>query len=238
MNSLKSSQTTRAKSFTNHWAPHSVGPLSLSLSALTTFSPHAVHLAILASLQGVHSSDDHRKLGPAKTCAKYAPLRTSSAGVVLGSVSDQIFYFNRGFGKGEYYNLFIDHNQIEHVLADRKVRAVKFTGSTEVGKIVAISAAKHVKKGTFEMSGNDAFVVLKDANIEAAVNAAVKSRMMNNGQACKAAKRFIITEAVYDKFKDMLIEKIKKTIVIGDPMDRNVNLGPLVSGQRLEKLQN
>lgn len=80
------------------------------------------------------------------------------------------------------------------VLEDRRVRAVKFTGSTESGKQVSVCAARNVKKGTFEMSANDAFVVLKDANIERAVEAAFNSRMMNNGQACRAAKRFIINE--------------------------------------------
>ena len=70
---------------------------------------------------------------------------------------------------------------------------------------MAIEAARNVKKGTFEMGGNDPFVVLKDANMEQAVNAAFKSRLSNGGQACNSAKRFIITEAVYDKFKDLLI---------------------------------
>lgn len=112
---------------------------------------------------------------------------------------------------------------------DRRVRAVKFTGSTEAGKVVAISAAKHVKKGTFEMGGNDPFVVLKDANMEKAVNAAFRSRLANAGQSCNSAKRFIITETVYDKFRDMLIAKIKESVKIGDPMAADTNLGPLVS---------
>jgi succinate-semialdehyde dehydrogenase/glutarate-semialdehyde dehydrogenase len=86
------------------------------------------------------------------------------------------------------------------------------------------------------MGGNDAFVVLKDANLPAAVEAAYRSRMSNSGQACNAAKRFIITAPVYDKFKDMLLEKIKLTTVIGNPMDRNTNLGPLVTENQLSRL--
>ena len=77
--------------------------------------------------------------------------------------------------------MFIDHRQCEHVLADRRVRAVKFTGSTESGRKVAMIAAQHIKKGCFEMGGNDAFVVLKDANLAAAVDAAYRSRMSNGG---------------------------------------------------------
>jgi acyl-CoA reductase-like NAD-dependent aldehyde dehydrogenase len=87
------------------------------------------------------------------------------------------------------------------------------------------------------MGGNDAFVVLKDANLQAAVDAAYRSRMSNGGQACNAAKRFIITAPVYDQFKDLLLEKIRTNTVIGNPMDRKVNLGPMVSEQQLLRLQ-
>ena len=87
--------------------------------------------------------------------------------------------------------------------------------------------AYNMKKGLFELGGSDPFVVLKDANLEKAVDAAYASRMGNSGQACINAKRLIITSPVYDEFRDRLIEKIKKTTVIGDPMDHAVNLGPL-----------
>lgn len=132
----------------------------------------------------------------------------------------------------------MDHNQCDAILADRRVRAVKFTGSTAGGKIVAVSAAKHVKKGSFELGGNDAFIVLKEANLDKAVDAAFLSRIRNGGQQCNAAKRFIVTEPVYDKFKEMLIEKIKRSVVIGDPMDRSVNMGPLVTEHQLDVLKN
>ena len=100
-------------------------------------------------------------------------------------------------------------DQCEKILADRRVRACKFTGSTEGGKNVAVLCAKHVKKGCFELGGSDPFVVLKDANMERAVEAAYKSRMIASGQACLNAKRFIITAPVYDEFRDRLLEKIK-----------------------------
>ena len=88
-----------------------------------------------------------------------------------------------GFGKGEYQNMFVTHGQCSKILEDRRVRAVKFTGSTESGKIVASECGKNMKKGTFELGGNDPFIVLKDANMDQAVNAAYKSRMGNSGQA-------------------------------------------------------
>ena len=86
-----------------------------------------------------------------------------------------------GWDKGEYQNCFITERQCQKVLADRRVRACKFTGSTEGGKKVAIECARNMKKGCFELGGSDPFVVLKDANMEAAVNAAYPSRMGNSG---------------------------------------------------------
>ena len=131
------------------------------------------------------------------------------------------------FGKGEYQNMFVTTDQCEKILADRRVRACKFTGSTAGGTKVAILCAKHVKKACFELGGSDPFVVLKDANMERAVDAAYASRMGNSGQACINAKRFIITAPVYDQFRDRLVEKIKSTAVLGDPMDPSTNVGPL-----------
>ena len=86
-----------------------------------------------------------------------------------------------GFGKGEYQNAFVTEDQCEKILADRRVRACKFTGSTQGGKNVAVLCAKHVKKGCFELGGSDPFVVLKDANMDRAVDAAFASRLANSG---------------------------------------------------------
>lgn len=123
--------------------------------------------------------------------------------------------------------MFVTEHQCAKIIEDRRVRAVKFTGSTPAGKAVAVECAKHVKKASLELGGNDPFIVLKDADMEKAVDAAYTSRMINSGQGCNNAKRFIITTMVYDEFRDRLIEKIKSATVIGDPMDRKTNLGPL-----------
>ena len=88
-----------------------------------------------------------------------------------------------------------------------------------------------------ELGGSDPFIVLKDADMDAAVEAAYKSRMVNSGQACNNAKRFIITSPVYDEFRDRLIEKIKSATVMGDPMDPQTNLGPLASARQKQILQ-
>ena len=93
-----------------------------------------------------------------------------------------------------------------------------------------------MKKGCFELGGSDPFVVLKDANLERAVDVAYTSRMGNTGQVCTSAKRFIITAPVYDEFRDRLIEKIKSTVNIGDPMDPAVNCGPLAMDRQKDTL--
>lgn len=96
--------------------------------------------------------------------------------------------------------------------------------------------AQHLKKGCLELGGSDPFVVLKDANMERAVEAAYISRMVNSGQACINAKRFIITAPVYDEFRDRLLEKIKKTAVIGDPANPRTNVGPLALKRQKDTL--
>lgn len=94
-----------------------------------------------------------------------------------------------------------------------------------------------MKKTTLELGGNDPFCVLADADIGKAVDCAYKSRMGANGQACINAKRFIIEEAIYDEFRDRLIENIRKTTVIGDPLLPATNLGPLALHRQMIKLK-
>ncbi len=94
-----------------------------------------------------------------------------------------------------------------------------------------------MKKATFELGGDDPFIVLNDANIKAAAAAAYKSRMHCNGQAAINAKRFIIQEEVYDEFKELLIEEIESKTVIGDPFALKTNLGPMGTKRTLDKLR-
>ena len=85
-----------------------------------------------------------------------------------------------------------------------------------------------MKPGCYELGGSDPFIVLDDSNLEFAIEKAYISRMANNGQACINAKRFLVHDAIYDDFRDGLIEKIKSSVTMGDPMDKDrVTLGPL-----------
>jgi len=146
-------------------------------------------------------------------------------------------FIDAGFDEGEYQNLYITNEQAEKVLSDKRVRGVKFTGSTPGGKAVAEIAGRNMKQGCYELGGSDPFIVLEDSNIEFAVNKAYISRMVNNGQACINAKRFIVHESIYQQFRDNLIEKIKTSTVIGDPMDTANTLGPLAIEHLTEKLR-
>lgn len=122
--------------------------------------------------------------------------------------------------------MFADVDQCTELIKDRRTRAVKFTGSTQGGRAVAKLCGKHMHLGTFELGGNDPFLALRDCNIEKAVDAAFRSRMGCNGQACINAKRFIVQTEIYQEFKERLIEKVKG-VVIGDPLDPRTTLGPL-----------
>lgn len=107
------------------------------------------------------------------------------------------------------------------------MRGLKFIGSQHTGKILAEMAGQSMTKATFELGGNNPFIVLPDADIDAAVQAAYISRMISNGQAAVNGKRFIIHDRVYDEFKDKLINYIIKNTAIGDPMHPKTVQGPM-----------
>lgn len=113
---------------------------------------------------------------------------------------------------------------------------VKFIGSTAAGKQVASTAGKHLKKGAFELGGADPFVVLPDADMDLAVEKAIRGRLRNTGQSCNNSKRFILHEQIYDEFKERLIIKLKEQVVIGDPLDEKTTIGPLSSKKAAEGL--
>lgn len=146
-------------------------------------------------------------------------------------------FIDAGFDQGEYQNLYITLEQAERVLSDKRVRGVKFTGSTDGGKAVAEIAGRSMKPGCYELGGSDPFIVLDDADMAFTIDKAYTSRMVNNGQACINAKRMIILDSVYDQFRDGLIDKIAKTAKLGDPMDKEVTVGPLALKHLTDKLR-
>lgn len=131
-----------------------------------------------------------------------------------------------GAPAGVFENLDIPVAHVAGVIADRRVAAVAFTGSPASGGAVAAAAGAACKKSILELGGSDAFIVLEDADLEAAVSAAVRGRFANCGQVCLAAKRFIVVDAVRPEFEARLIEAVA-ALRSGDPFDRNIQLGPL-----------
>jgi len=142
------------------------------------------------------------------------------------AVKIQEMYKEAGFPENVYQSLLIDGETASGLIKHDKIRGVTFTGSDGIGKKVAEEAGKHSKKTVLELGSNDAYIVLDDANIEVAVEACVKGRMINNGETCVSAKRFIVTEAKYDAFKDAFVAQIK-AMKMGDPNDEDTDLGPM-----------
>jgi len=145
-------------------------------------------------------------------------------------------FTDAGAPAGLYTNLFISSDKINDLIADPVIKAVSLTGSEKAGASVAAAAGKHLKKSVLELGGSDPFIVLEDAELDKTVKWAVYGRMQNCGQACTAAKRFIVMDKVYveflEKFK-VALEKMEP----GDPMQEATELGPLSSKSALEGLE-
>ncbi|MEC5165663.1 succinate-semialdehyde dehydrogenase/glutarate-semialdehyde dehydrogenase [Flavobacterium sp. PL11] len=133
-----------------------------------------------------------------------------------------------GAPKGLYTNLFLSGERASALVSDKRIKGVALTGSEAAGASLATEAGKNLKKSVLELGGNDAFIILEDADIEKAVEWAVVGRINNNGECCVASKRFIAVEAIADEF----LEKFKNqlaNLVVGDPMDSKTELGPMSS---------
>ena len=135
-------------------------------------------------------------------------------------------FLEAGFPEGVFQHIGIEIAQVETVIGSNIVHGVTLTGSQEAGSSVAALAGKHIKKTVMELGGSDAFIVLNDANLEKAAEVAAHSRMLNAGQACICAKRFIVTEKVADEFVALFSKNIQ-ALQQGDPLKKGIQLGPL-----------
>ena len=142
-----------------------------------------------------------------------------------------------GFAEGVFQTLLIGSEMVDGIIADNRIAAVTLTGSEGAGRSVASVAGKNLKKTVVELGGSDPFVVMPSADMDQAVSTAVTARMINNGQSCIAAKRFIIHEKIYDEFLKRFVAGVS-AIRIGDPMDEKTQLGPLATGAIRDQLDN
>ena len=131
-----------------------------------------------------------------------------------------------GFPEGTFASVIVPGKDVEKMIDDPRIAAVTLTGSEQTGISVAGAAGRNLKKTVLELGGSDAFIVLADADLDAAAKMAVKSRFQNSGQSCIAAKRFIVEDAIYEAFSERFIAETKK-LVIGDPRERTTTMGPM-----------
>ncbi len=141
-----------------------------------------------------------------------------------------------GAPQGAFQTLLIDHERAEALIDDPRIRAVTLTGSVRAGRAVAAAAGRALKPVVLELGGSDPFVILDDADVDEAVQAAIQGRFQNNGQSCIAAKRFIAVAEVYDRFEAQFTEAIE-ALSMGDPTSLDVDLGPMSSPSLREELQ-
>jgi len=130
-----------------------------------------------------------------------------------------------GFPEGCFQTLLVSGSKANAVIEDERVRAVTLTGSERAGRAVAETAGRELKKTVLELGGADPFVVLDDADVDAAVETGVRARLLNSGQSCIAAKRFVVHDAVYDEFLEQFVDEMRARTV-GDPTDPDTDVGP------------
>ncbi len=140
-----------------------------------------------------------------------------------------------GFPEGVFQTLLIGAGAVAPLMEDSRIKAATLTGSEPAGISLAVAAAKQIKKTVLELGGSDPFIVLDSADIDAAATTAVAARMLNSGQTCIAAKRFILHEAIADRFEALMIEKFA-SLKVGDPLDENTDIGPLATPRILEDI--
>ena len=137
-----------------------------------------------------------------------------------------------GFPSGAFQTLLVGASKVVDIIADERVMAATLTGSEAAGASLAATAGKQIKKTLLELGGSDPFIVMPSADLEVAASTAVTARMLNNGQSCIAAKRFIVQADIADAFLQKLVDKFA-ALKLGDPMDPDTNIGPLATPEIL-----
>jgi succinate-semialdehyde dehydrogenase / glutarate-semialdehyde dehydrogenase len=151
------------------------------------------------------------------------------------AVAIEKLFLEAGFPAGAFQTLLIGSGQVDAILSDPRVMAATLTGSEQAGIEVGVSAAKRIKKVVLELGGSDPFIVMPSADLDAAVATAVEARVLNNGQSCIAAKRFIVAEPIAAEFEKKFIQRMEN-LRIGDPFDEKTELGPLATADAVKSL--
>ena len=172
---------------------------------------------------------------PTLTAGNVAILKHAS-NVTGCAVAIEKLFEDAGFPDGCFQTLITDHKTIETIMSNDIVKAVSLTGSEKAGRKIAELAGKNLKPSLLELGGNNACIVLEDANLDKYIDTMVKARMQNAGQSCIAAKRFIVVEAIYDEFIEKFTDKVK-ALKYGNPMDEETTLSCLAREDLAEILE-
>lgn len=152
------------------------------------------------------------------------------------SIAIERILHQAGFPTGAFQSLLIGASQVEGVINDPRVKAATLTGSEPAGMSLAAAAGGQIKKTVLELGGSDPFIVLESADLEAAASTGVTARMLNNGQSCIAAKRFILQESIAAEFTSLLVAKFK-ALRVGDPQLETTDIGPLATESILQEIE-
>jgi len=172
---------------------------------------------------------------PALTAGNVMVLKHSS-NVPQSALAIEEVFREAGVPEGVFQTLLIGSAAVERLIADHRVAGVTLTGSEKAGSTVAEAAGRALKKTVLELGGSDPFIVLADADLDAAATVACRSRNQNNGQSCISAKRFIVEEPVADEFERRFTSAVA-ALKVGNPMDRANQVGPLARGDLVEELE-
>jgi succinate-semialdehyde dehydrogenase/glutarate-semialdehyde dehydrogenase len=164
-----------------------------------------------------------------------AGLLKHASNVPQCAVTIEDVFRRAGFPPGIFQTLLIDTDQVQRIIEDPRVAAVTLTGSEGAGREVASRAGKQIKKTVLELGGSDPFIVMPSADLELAAATAVKARIVNNGESCIAAKRFVVADAIYHDFERRFVNGMA-ALRVGDPMDEATDIGPLATEKVLQDL--
>ncbi len=199
---------------------------------------------VMASEPGVRAKVSYEPLGPVLAVMPWnfpfwQVFRFAAPGLAAGNVGllkhasnvpgcalaiEDVFR-EAGYPEGAFASLLIGSDQVESVIQDDRVRAATLTGSDRAGRAVGEAAGRELKRTVLELGGSDPFVVLDDADLDAAAETGAWARNQNGGQSCIAGKRFVVHEAVYDEFLDRFVTEVE-SLTVGDPTDEDTDVGP------------